>query len=202
MARGRSTGARDRSEYRTHRKKHAGRGLIRLFLVIFVLALVVVVFSSLLCSAVKVESGAMNPSISISDTVGINHLAYLLLRPRRGDIVQFKTPEAGRQGTASVDTAPIRRIIGLPGETVQISDGTVYINGAPLQEEYRSGEMTYGGIAVSALTLNSDEYFLMADNRSNNFDSRDSTVGPVTETAIVGKVWLRLNPLERFGLIG
>jgi signal peptidase I len=85
---------------------------------------------------------------------------------------------------------------------VQILDGIVYINGRPLREEYTSGEMTYGGMASSALTLSSDEYFLMADNRSNHFDSRDSTVGPVTETEIVGKVWLRVKPYSQFGLIG
>ena len=61
--------------------------------------------------------------------------------------------------------------------------------------------MTYSGTAASALTLGSDEYFVMADNRSNNFDSRDSTVGPVMGSEIIGKVWLRLKPFDRFGLI-
>jgi signal peptidase I len=80
-------------------------------------------------------------------------------------------------------------------------DGTVYINGYPLEEPYRSGEMTYGGTAASALTLSSDEYFVMADNRSNNFDSRDSTVGPVSGSEIIGKAWIRLKPYEHFGLV-
>lgn len=168
---------------------------------LFALALILFALSPFLCYLVKVNNGAMSPSINISDTVGVNHLAYLLLRPHRGDIVQFQTSREEDASSSDGDSVSIRRIVGLPGETVQISDGTVYINGHPLSEDYCFGEMTYGGMASSALTLNSDEYFLMADNRSNHFDSRDSTVGPVTESDIIGKVWLRVLPLDRFGLV-
>ena len=189
-------------EFSWRRKKRPGGRFFGLLVFLSVLGLLLIVLSPFLCYFVKVDNGAMSPSINISDTVGVNQLAYLLLRPGRGDIVQFQTSR--REGTSSSSQNPtsIRRIIGLPGETVQILDGIVYINGRPLREEYTSGEMTYGGMASSALTLSSDEYFLMADNRSNHFDSRDSTVGPVTETEIVGKVWLRVKPYSQFGLIG
>ena len=100
---------------------------------------------------------------------------------------------------AQAGTVYIRRVIALPGETIQIMDGTVYINGYPLKEEYASGATAYGGIVASQLTLDNDEYFVMADNRSNNFDSRDSTVGPILRDDILGKVWLRVLPLDKFG---
>ena len=188
-------------EFGARKRKLPVRVIFTLLFVVVGLSLILFALSPFLCEAIKVESGAMSPSISITDTVGVNHLAYLLLPPSRGDIILFHTAQ-GDNASASDASSSIRRIVGLPGETVQIMDGTVYINGYPLDERYRSGEMNYGGTAASALTLNSDEYFVMADNRSNNSDSRDSTVGPVSGSEIDGKVWIRLKPYERFGLIG
>ena len=69
----------------------------------------------------------------------------------------------------------------------------------PLDEAYTTGVTSYGGIAASQVTLDNDEYFVMADNRSNNFDSRDSTVGAISRDDILGKVWLRVLPLDKFG---
>ena len=136
---------------------------------------------------------------AIGDTVAVNHIAYALFRPKRGDIVQFSVSEDSHAAAAQAGTVYIRRVIALPGETIQIMDGTVYINGYPLKEEYASAATAYGGIVASQLTLNNDEYFVMADNRSNNFDSRDSTVGPILRDDILGKVWLRVLPLDKFG---
>ena len=190
------------SEYTVRKRKLPVRVILGLLAVIVSLVLILFALSPFLMDSVEVESGAMSPSISISDTVGVNRLAYLLLPPSRGDVVLFRTSR-GETGASSGDqSASMRRIVGLPGETVQIMDGNVYINGSVLAEDYCLGEMTYGGTAASALTLGSDEYFVMADNRSNNFDSRDSTVGPVLGSDIIGKVWIRLLPFENFGLIG
>ena len=190
------------SEYTVRKRKLPVRVILGLLAVIVSLVLILFALSPFLMDSVEVESGAMSPSISISDTVGVNRLAYLLLPPSRGDVVLFRTSR-GETGAYSGDqSASMRRIVGLPGETVQIMDGNVYINGSVLAEDYCFGEMTYGGTAASALTLGSDEYFVMADNRSNNFDSRDSTVGPVLGSDIIGKVWIRLLPFENFGLIG
>ena len=190
------------SEYIVRKRKLPVRVLFGLLAVIVVLVLILFALSPFLMDSVEAESGAMSPSISISDTVGVNHMAYLLLPPARGDVVLFRTSRGETDVSSGDQSSSMRRIIGLPGETVQIMDGKVYINGSVLEEDYCSGEMTYGGTAASALTLGSDEYFVMADNRSNNFDSRDSTVGPVLESDIIGKVWIRLMPYENFGLIG
>ena len=196
------SGSTASSEYTVRKRKLPVRVILGLLAVIVSLVLILFALSPFLMDSVEVESGAMSPSISISDTVGVNRLAYLLLPPSRGDVVLFRTSR-GETGASSGDqSASMRRIVGLPGETVQIMDGNVYINGSVLAEDYCFGEMTYGGTAASALTLGSDEYFVMADNRSNNFDSRDSTVGPVLGSDIIGKVWIRLLPFENFGLIG
>lgn len=194
--------SKDLNQYGKRKRKSPARVFLGILTVLLILVLLLVVLSPFYAEAVKAESGAMSPTIAIADTVGVNRLAYLLLPPSRGDIILFRTSREEQGDSASGQSASMRRIVGLPGETVQIMDGTVYINGYPLEENYRSGEMTYGGTAASALTLSSDEYFVLADNRSNNFDSRDSTVGPVQGSEIIGKIWLRLKPIENFGRIG
>jgi signal peptidase I len=194
--------ASSKQEYGAEKKKKLpARVFFGMIAVLAILALSLFALSPFLLDQVKAESGAMSPAIGITDTVGVNHFSYLLFPPARGDIILFRTSRGESGASSRSQSASLRRIIGLPGETVQIMDGTVYINGYPLEEPYRSGEMTYGGTAASALTLSSDEYFVMADNRSNNFDSRDSTVGPVSGSEIIGKAWIRLKPYEHFGLV-
>ena len=188
-------------EYPGKKRKLPVRLLFGILGAVLVLVLTTLALSPILANTVQIRSGAMSPTISISDTVCVNHLAYLLLPPSRGDIIQFRTSAADETAFQAENPLSIRRIIALPGETVQITDGKVYINGSPLAEDYLSGELAYAGTASSALTLNSDEYFVMADNRSNNSDSRDSTIGPVAGTDIIGKVWLRVHPYQAFGLI-
>ena len=171
--------------------------------IIFIGVFLALIFAlvPLVGATMKVTDGAMGPSLAIGDTVAVNHISYLLLRPKRGDVIQFVVAEED-QGTASqTKTVYLRRVIGRPGETVQIMDGKVYINGYPLEEEYAAGAASYAGIAASQVTLDNDEYFVMADSRSNNFDSRDATVGPISRDDILGKVWLRVFPFEKFGFV-
>lgn len=171
--------------------------------IVFIGVFLVLLFAlvPLVGAGMRVTDGAMSPSLAIGDTVVVNHLSYLLLRPRRGDVIQFTVAQDEQGSSSQTDVVYLRRVIGRPGETVQIMDGNVYINGYPLEEEYTAGVTTYGGIAASQITLDSDEYFVMADNRSNNFDSRDSTVGPISRDDILGKVWLRILPFDKFGLV-
>ncbi len=199
MARNRS----GRNEYRERKKRKSPLRVILgwiVFIGVFLLLLFALV--PLVGATMKITDGAMGPSLGIGDTVAVNHISYLLLRPKRGDIVQFTVSEESQGISTETKTVYLRRVIALPGETVQIMDGIVYINGRPLEEKYTSGLTTYGGIAASQMTLNNDEYFVMADNRSNNFDSRDSTVGPIARDDILGRVWLRILPFEKFGRIG
>ena len=171
--------------------------------IIFIGVFLALIFAlvPLVGATMKVTDGAMGPSLAIGDTVAVNHISYLLLRPKRGDVIQFVVAEEDQAAASQTKTVYLRRVIGRPGETVQIMDGKVYINGYPLEEEYAAGAASYAGIAASQVTLDNDEYFVMADNRSNNFDSRDATVGPISRDDILGKVWLRVLPFEKFGFV-
>ena len=171
--------------------------------IIFIGVFLALIFAlvPLVGATMKVTDGAMGPSLAIGDTVAVNHLSYLLLRPKRGDVIQFVVAEEEQGSAPQAQTVYLRRVIGRPGETVQIMDGKVYINGYPLEEEYAAGAASYAGIAASQVTLDNDEYFVMADNRSNNFDSRDATVGPISRDDILGKVWIRVFPFEKFGFV-
>ncbi len=194
--------ARDRRELEYPvKKKTPVRVILGFLITIGMVAVILIVLFPVYSAMVKAETGAMSPSIAIGETVGVNHVAYLLLPPKRGDIIEFKISKNTLDPSIHSESSYIRRIVGMPGETIQITEGVVYINGVPLQENYCSGEMTYGGTATTAFTLSSDEYFVMADNRSNNFDSRDSTVGPVSGQDIIGKVWVRLLPISEFGFL-
>ena len=95
----------------------------------------------------------------------------------------------------------IKRVIGLPGETVQIKDGYIYINNEKLDAPNDLGKAALAGLAEYPISLDKNEYFLLGDNRSGSEDSRFSNVGNVKFRQIKGKVWLRIQPVSRFGLI-
>lgn len=138
---------------------------------------------------------SMDVTISGGDKVLLNELAYKLGDPERNDVVAFKPN--GNSGAAS----SIKRIIGLPGETIQIKDGMIYINGNIYLEKKDYPAMTDAGIAEEPVTLGSNEYFVLGDNRNNSEDSRFADVGVVNGSNIEGKVWFILSPREHFGFV-
>ena len=95
----------------------------------------------------------------------------------------------------------IKRVIGLPGETVQIEGGVIYIDGAVLEAEDGLGQVELAGLARDPVTLGNDEYFLLGDNRESSEDSRFSNVGNVKKEQIQGKAWVRISPVTAFGPI-
>lgn len=95
----------------------------------------------------------------------------------------------------------VKRIIGLPGETIQIKGDDIYIDGEIIEEDYGKMPITNGGIAEEPLTLGDDEYFVMGDNRAVSFDSRFDEIGPVKKEKIAGKALLRIWPFKDFGII-
>jgi signal peptidase I len=96
----------------------------------------------------------------------------------------------------------IKRIIGLPGETVYIDyDGNIFINGVKLDEHYGLARISNPGIAAEPLTLGEDEYFVMGDNRNDSMDSRYEDVGNIKRDELVGKAWLRIYPFDSFGTV-
>ncbi len=149
----------------------------------------------LMFQSVTMQESSMEPTISVGDRFYMNRVVYRVLDPERGDIIVFKN-----NGSDSA-ALHIRRIVGLPGETVQIVDGRVLINGATLKETGNYPSMISAGQAERPLTLGSGEYFVLGDNRNNSEDSRYGDIGLVNKRYIVGKLWFKLFPTEDLGLI-
>lgn len=136
---------------------------------------------------------SMAPILSNEERILIDKLSYHFSDPERFDIVIFQNGEEEKYF--------LKRIIGLPGETICIKDGRVMINGVYLQEEIETDLILNPGIAAKEITLGEDEYFLLGDNRNNSEDSRFETVGNVKRGNIVGKAWLLVTTLDEVGLI-
>lgn len=135
-----------------------------------------------------VEGESMEPTLTDGDSVIIQRLSYYFVDPKRYDVVVF--PVSYDDGTAK-KTYYIKRVIGLPGETVQIIDGSVYINNEKLDDDvYGAAAINEAGIAENPLVLGENQYFVMGDNRNMSTDSRNSYVGLVNKNDIIGEAWL------------
>lgn len=145
----------------------------------------------------EVDGESMATTLSDGDNLIVDKISYRLHDPQRFDIIVFPFQY-------EVDTYYIKRIIGLPGETVQIDEkGNIYINGEILEESYGREIIRPEniGIAAQPIVLGDDEYFVMGDNRNNSMDSRTEIVGNIHREDIIGRAWLRIWPLDRFGLL-
>ena len=137
----------------------------------------------------------MDPTINAGNKVLINRAAYTFGGVKRGDLIAYRNTEA------TDSSVHVKRVIGLPGETVQIKDNLVYINGKPLDADDALGQATIAGIAEFPIDLGVDEYFLLGDNRESSEDSRFSGIGTIKREQLTGKVWFKFQPIEEFGLI-
>ena len=146
---------------------------------------------------VTVHGDSMQPAYYDGDTVLVNKLDYRFGSPKRLDAVILELENG------STTHYSVKRIIGMPGETVQIKDGKVYINDKELKSDVYgiTDYIDYPGIAEEPVTLGKDEYFCLGDNRPVSQDSRYEIVGPVKRSQIVGKVWIRIWPLNKFGKV-
>ena len=143
----------------------------------------------------EVVGSSMENTLSDGDNLIVDKITYRFRDPERYDIIVFPFQY-------EKNTFYIKRIIGLPGETVKIdSDGVIYINGKELTEYYGREIIADPGIASDEITLGSDEYFVMGDNRNNSTDSRNSIVGNIRKKDILGRAWLRIWPLHEFELL-
>ncbi len=145
----------------------------------------------------EVQGASMETTLYNGDNLIVDKISYRFTDPKRFDIIVF--PFQYQENTFY-----IKRIIGLPGETVQIDEeGNIYINGELLQESYGKEIIKPEniGIAKEPVTLGEDEYFVLGDNRNNSTDSRAEVVGNIHRDDIIGRAWLRILPFSEFGIL-
>lgn len=144
------------------------------------------------CGQIQVSGNSMQPLLDAGDVVLVNRLAYDIGKPERFDVVVFERGDRKKN---------VKRVIGLPGETVQIRGGFVYIDGELLEAAEGLEQVSLAGRAENPIQLSGDEYFLLGDNRDSSEDSRFPNIGNVKREQIQGKVWLRMFPLLKLDLI-
>jgi len=138
---------------------------------------------------------SMKPVLESGDAVLVNRIIYDTSAPKRGDIIVFK-PNGDQHSYFY-----IKRIIGLPGETIEIKEGIIYINEEVFEESYATSQLTEPGVAKVPIKLAGDEYFVLGDHRENSEDSRMADIGNVKVTEIEGKAWFIMSPRKNLGFI-
>ena len=143
----------------------------------------------------QVSGSSMETTLSDGDHLIVDKISYRFNDPERFDIIVFPFQY-------DMDTYYIKRIIGMPGETVQIdADGNIYIDGEILEETYGREVIQNAGRAADPIRLGDDEYFVMGDNRNNSSDSRDPPVGNIHRRDIIGRAFIRIWPSSKFGIL-
>lgn len=160
---------------------------------IIVIALIITFIIKAFIGEVTVVVGSsMHPTLETGDRLVVNRIGYLLGEPKKGDVITFKY---------SKDSNYIKRVIGVPGDSINIHDKKVFVNGKELDESYIAEKTLSGGDFEYPVKVTEDHYFVMGDNRNNSKDSRRRTVGLVDKKAIRGKAFLRIWPFNRVGII-
>lgn len=141
----------------------------------------------------RVNGSSMEPTLSNENQLIVDKISYRFTDPKRFDIIVF--PYLYEEKTYY-----IKRIIGLPGETILIdAEGNIYIDGELLHETYGLEMIRDAGRANVPITLGEDEYFVMGDNRNDSLDSRFEDVGNIHRNRIIGRAWIRIWPFNEFG---
>lgn len=161
-------------------------------IMVVVFAYTLVLFT---CDRTTVAGGSMQPAVKHEDTVLINRMAYAWFPPKRYSVIAFKV--------TGVNSAKVyvKRVVGLPGETVQIKDCRIYINGTKRSDDVVDENILTAGIAANEIRLGADEYFVLGDNRNNSEDSRFANIGKVKKENIIGSVWAVMSPFDHIGLV-
>ena len=144
----------------------------------------VLIFSAGMRTSVVGDS--MEPVLSNGQEILMNRIIYRISMPKRGDVIVF-LPNGNQNSHFYV-----KRVVGLPGETIQIRDGSVYIDGVLLAEDESLDKIADPGIAQNELQLASDEFFVLGDNRNSSEDSRSGNIGAVKKDTIIGKAWFHM----------
>jgi signal peptidase I len=194
----------------TKRSRRAKKGLNRTVIewVVLVVAAIgiALLIKTFLFQAFYIPSESMRPTLNVGDRVLVNKMSYRLHDVNRGDIVVFETPPNAEDANGRIKDL-VKRVIALPGETIETRDGVVHVNGRQLEEPYlRNGVKTCapnsspGTCAdVEPTAIPSDHVFVMGDNRGASKDAR--SFGAIEESSIVGRVFVRIWPLNDLGFL-
>ena len=195
--------------YRREKKYHVHEIILKWIVDITMVVCLSFILATYMLGKITVVGHSMEPTLENDDSLLVDKVSYCFRQPERYDVIVFEP------AIANVSKYYVKRIVGLPGETIQIIDGVVYINGEPLENDviYSFGlkdeagkpvepEKIYNaGLAEKPITLGYDEYFVLGDNRNNSEDSRFSNVGNVKYSAIIGRIWAVSSPFGRMGLV-
>jgi signal peptidase I len=187
------------AEHATARKprRSGWRSAIEWALVIGGALLVALVVRTFLVQAFWIPSASMEPTLHEGDRVLVNKLSYDLHDVRHGDVIVFERPDEPSDVPHPEDEIPdlIKRVIGLPGDTIEARDGVVYINDERIDEPYLVADTPTTDLPRQEVP--EGKVFVMGDNRTNSHDSR--RFGPIDESSIVGRAFLRIYPLDDIG---
>lgn len=184
----------NREDIETEEKPNVMRELLGMLVYVGIVLAITFLIITFVGQRTHVSGESMENTLDDGDQLIVDKLTYRFHDPERFDIIVF--PFRYKDNTYY-----IKRIIGLPGETVQIADGEIYINGEVLEESYGREVMQDAGLAAEPITLGDDEYFVLGDNRNYSSDSRDPSVALIHRKEIIGRAWLRIWPLESFGIL-
>lgn len=176
------------------KKKNISAGLVKeIFSWIFgifisvLLAFIVVYSVGMTTSVIGVS---MEPELYSGQTIFVNRLSYRIMSPKKDDVIVF-LPN-GNQNSHYY----IKRVVAIPGDTIQIINGILHVNGEPEENMDAYDKMADAGIAENEITLQSGEYFVLGDNRNNSEDSRSANIGVIKEKDIIGRAWFHLTSQE------
>ncbi len=160
--------------------------------IVLMMAFVLVYFIGMRTSVV---GQSMTETLENGDQILVNRFVYKIIGPKANDVIVF-LPNGNEKSHYYV-----KRVVGVPGDTVQIKDGKVYVNGKEFTEKIEVAAIEDAGLAEDAVTLGDDEYFVLGDNRNNSEDSRYANIGSIKKEYIIGKAWFVITTGDRFGFI-
>ena len=160
--------------------------------IVLMMAFVLVYFIGMRTSVV---GQSMSETLENGDQILVNRFMYKVIGPKANDVIVF-LPNGNEKSHYYV-----KRVIGVPGDTVQIKNGRIYVNGTEFTEKVDVASIEDAGLAADAVTRGDDEYFVLGDNRNNSEDSRYANIGNIKREYIIGKAWFVISTGDRFGFI-
>lgn len=177
------------------RKKKINTDLLREIMVWIIEILLTIAGTVILVSffgfQVSVAGPSMSPTLESGEQILVNRFIYKVFDPKPNDLVVFSP-----NGNAKAHSY-VKRVIGVPGDTIQIKEGKIYVNGEQFTEKIERDAIENALMAENEILVGEDEYFVLGDNRNNSEDSRYASIGNVKKEYITGKAWMIVSPWNR-----